>query len=126
MVLTITLSQELQRRLTAEANRRRQGTEALAHAILEEWLTEQSADSAAAYLAELPRPSREEIQAILQAQGAKPVERFEDLLADWSANDGDAEFDVDRFLRARRAWQWEGAPGFGEARAAVPPDSPGT
>jgi hypothetical protein len=76
----------------------------------------QSSDSAATFLATLPRPSSEEVQALLRAQGAKQVERFEDLLGDWSEDDEDVEFDVDEFLQERRKWQWEGAPTFPDAQ----------
>jgi hypothetical protein len=78
---------------------------------------QENVDLAAAFLATLSRPSREEVQALLREQGAKPVERFEDLLGDWAGEDGDEEFDVDEFLKARREWQWEGSPGFADAQA---------
>ncbi len=61
-----------------------------------------------ARFAALPRLTPEEVQAFLQAQGAKPVERFEDLLGDfWPEGES-----VDDFLEARRQWQKEGGPGF--------------
>jgi hypothetical protein len=124
MALMINLSPESERLLADEAARRSQGTEEFARAVLEEWLSHHSAGSAAAFLSTLCRPSREEVQMFLREQGAKPVERFEDLLADGPEDDGDEEFDVDQFLEARREWQWEGSPGFADPQARSVPGVP--
>jgi hypothetical protein len=112
LTLTIELSPELQRRLAEEAARRGLRAEEFAREVLEERLAAHPADPAAAFLESLPRPSPEEVQSLLRAEGAQRVERFEELMGAGPEHDGDEEFDVDEFLRERRKWQWEGAPAF--------------
>jgi len=116
MTLAIQVSPELQRRLAEEAARRGQTVEELAREILEARVGEAPAPAAeASWLARLPRPDPDEVQAILRADGAKPVHHFEELLETASEPDEDEEFDVDDFLQERRRWQWEGAPVFPDA-----------
>jgi predicted transcriptional regulator len=111
--------------LQAIADARRMMRPTLIRQILLEWLTaERQAEAMrqawAAFLATLPIPAAEEVQALLRAQGAKPVTRFEDLLGQ-NVEDSD-EFDVDEFLQERRRWQWEGAiDARAEAEAALHP-----
>jgi hypothetical protein len=111
MALTIELSPEMERRLEQEAARRGQDTQNLARVLLEEKLTSLStgaSEAIEALFADLPQATPEEVQAFLRAQGAKPIERFEDLLGDFWPEDES----VDDFLEARRQWQKEGSLGF--------------
>jgi hypothetical protein len=107
----IELTPELERRLEREAARHGQKPQEFARTVLEERLTGLTASASPdleSLFADLPRRTPEEVQAFLRAQGATPVERFEDLLGDfWPAGES-----VDEFLEARRRWQREGSPGF--------------
>jgi hypothetical protein len=111
MAVNINLSPEMERRLEEEAARRGQDAEGFARSVLEEKLASLPSEGhrpIEALFADLPRAMSEEIQAFLQAQGAKPVERFSDLLGDFWPEDES----VDDFLEARRRWQLEGGSGF--------------
>ena len=111
MTLTIDLPPEMERRLEQEAARRGQNARDFARTVLEEKLaslTSGGPEDIEALFAKLPRATPEEVQSFLRAQGARPVERFEDLLGDfWPENES-----VDDFLEARHRWQQEGSPGF--------------
>jgi hypothetical protein len=115
MPVTIELSPELERRLEQAAARSGQTLSEYVRLILERDLTAASGrvpkdepPSAPDLLAGIRRRSAEELIALARQQGAKPAERFEDLLGDFWPEDES----VDDFLEARRQWQWEGARGF--------------
>ena len=124
MTLTITLSPELQERVVAEAARRGQRAEEFVQAVLEERMAAVPADPIAMCLEGLPRPTPDEIQALLRSSGAKPVKTFAQLLGAGAEQDGEPEFDVDEFLKERRRWQWEGAPAFSASEAPHRPAVP--
>jgi hypothetical protein len=111
MAWTIELPPETERQLEQEAARRGQDPRELARALLEEKLAslgDRSVARVEALFADLPRATPEEVQAFLKAEGAQPIEHFEELLGDfWPEGES-----VDEFLEARRRWQWEGDPGF--------------
>ena len=91
-LLSIEVTPELERRLKAEARRRGQSVEGAAFAILEETLT--AAEGAPAIPSQvatlfegLPRRKPNDLLALAEAQGVKPVARFEDLLGDFWPDD---------------------------------------
>jgi hypothetical protein len=117
MALTIELSPELERRLEKEAARCGQDAGDFARSVLEERLASLPGEAPEARPGPpgaLPRATPEEVQAFLQAHGAKPVARLEDLRGDFWPEDER----VDDFLTARRRWQHEGSPGFPQDQPA--------
>jgi hypothetical protein len=111
MALTIELPPELERRLEKEAARCGQGAGDFARSVLEEKLASlpgEAPEPSSGLPGALPRATPEEVQAFLRAEGAKPVERLEDLRGNfWPEGES-----VDEFLAARRRWQHEGSSGF--------------
>jgi hypothetical protein len=106
MTLTIELSPDLARRIEAESARLGQTTPEYARTMLEAMLTApldgQPALENPLYHG-LPRASREELDAILQEQGVKPVECLADLKGDfWPEEDS-----IDEFIATVRRWRRE-------------------
>jgi hypothetical protein len=117
MALTIELPPELERRLEKEAARCGQDAGDFARSVLEERLASLPGEAPAVspgLPGALPRATLEEVQAFLRAEGARPVERLEDLRGDFWPEDES----VDDFLAARRRWQQEGSSGFPQDQPA--------
>jgi hypothetical protein len=112
MSLTLDLPPKIVLWLEQEAARRGQSASDYARTLLEEVITAAMHRPGRALPGGVQRRSPAELLALARAQGVTPVERFEDLLGDWSDLEGEDEFDVDAFLEARRQWQREGGPGF--------------
>jgi hypothetical protein len=113
MTVTIELPPELARRLEEEASRRGQDVTDCARMLLAERLMLAGGEADRTLLpGGVRRRSPAELLALAREQGVRPVEKFEDLLGDWSDAEGEEGFDVDAFLEARRQWQQEGGPGF--------------
>jgi hypothetical protein len=112
MSLHIDLPPPIVRWLEQEAARRGQSVNDYARVLLEEVITAAMRRPEQTLPGGVQPRSPAELLALAREQGIKPVERFEDLLGDWSDLEGEEEFDVDAFLEARRQWQQEGGPGF--------------
>jgi hypothetical protein len=114
MTLTVELQPETMRHLQEAASARGQTVEGYVREVLERSLpfTGASVDGDAArneLLAGIRRRTVEELAEMARGQGARPVERFDDLLGDFWPEDES----VDEFIEARRCWQWEGVPDAG-------------
>jgi predicted nucleic acid-binding protein len=117
MALTIELPPELERRLEKEAARLGREAGDFVRIVLEERLASlpgEAPEVSPGLAGALPRATPEEVQAFLRAEGARPVERLEDLRGNFWPEDES----VDEFLAARRRWQHEGSLGFPQDQPA--------
>src|SRR5207245_7324682 len=87
----IEVTPELEQRLQEEAAKRGQSMADVAFAILQEQLEPRAGGAAPeeihALFQRLPRRTPADLLALAEAQGVKPVERFEDLLGDFWPED---------------------------------------
>lgn len=91
-ILQIEVTEQIERGLQQEAARRGRSVEEVAASALESCF---AAPAAAAPIPEevrslfesLPRRSTADLQSLAEAQGVKPVERFEDLLGEFWPED---------------------------------------
>jgi hypothetical protein len=87
-MLTIEMTPELEQRLQEEAAKRGQSVAEVAFVILRQRLVPpvggaNTREDVQALFEGLPRRTPADLLALAEAQGAKPVERFEDLLGDF-------------------------------------------
>jgi plasmid stability protein len=108
MTLTIELPPEIDRWLKQEAARHGQDVRDYTRALLEQIMNAAESKRERELLpGGVQRRSPVELLTLARAQGVKSVDRFEDLLGDWSDAEDGEEFDVEAFLQARRQWQQE-------------------
>lgn len=118
MMITIDLSPEQEENLKREAAEHGQSPIDYARVLLAEGLAKGRMPEGPAALESISVPggvqqrSPAALLALAAEQGVKPVERFEDRVPSGHGDFWPEDESVDDFIKARRQWQFEGAPGF--------------